>query len=65
MCGRRADALDSRVLAFSLFVVASAFARNSHTFQRFSGLSDYTPEAMAAIGRAVADFTARGLTGRS
>lgn len=62
--GREPGSLDSQVLAFSLFIVASAFARNRNTFRRFSGLPDYTPEAMAAIGRAVAEFAEHGLGGR-
>lgn len=54
--------LDNKVLAFSLFIMASAFSRNKQTFLRFTGLEDYSSEIRAAIGRGVADFAENGLT---
>ena len=53
--------LDNRILAFSLFIIASAFSRNKQTFSRFAELADYSSETRAAIGRVVADFAEAGL----
>jgi len=61
--GRPADAApDAKVLAYTLFIMASAFARNKTTFLRFAGGTDYAPEDVARISRVVADFAARGLS---
>jgi len=56
--------LDNKILAFSLFIIASAFSRNKQTFSRFADLADYSSEIRATIGRVVADFAETGLTRR-
>jgi len=61
--GLAAANLDNKVLAYSLFTMASAFSRNGN-FLRFAGKSGYTPQDAEAIGRAVAGFAARGLRTR-
>jgi TetR/AcrR family transcriptional regulator, regulator of cefoperazone and chloramphenicol sensitivity len=62
--GQGESSLDNTVLAFSLFIVASAFSRNKQTFLRFAGLADYSTEIRAIIGRVVADFAESGLAHR-
>lgn len=59
--GGDAASPDNRVLAFSLFIMASAFSRNKNTFLRFAGQADYAPDDIAAIARVVSGFVARGL----
>ena len=61
--GLDAADLDNKVLAYSLFTMASAFSRNGN-FLRFAGKNGYTPQDAEAIGRAVAGFAARGLRTR-
>ncbi|OIO00161.1 MAG: hypothetical protein AUJ49_10100 [Desulfovibrionaceae bacterium CG1_02_65_16] len=58
--GLAAESLDNRVLAYSLFTMASAFSRNGN-FLRFTGKTGYAPQDIDAIGRAVAGFIDKGL----
>lgn len=57
------DSLDNRVLAYSLFTVASAFTRNGN-FLRFAGKTGYDPRDAEAIGQAVAGLLEHGLRPR-
>lgn len=59
--GREAATMDNKVLAYSLFIMASAFSRNKSTFLRFTGKTGYEAEDIAAIARVVADFVQDGL----
>lgn len=59
--GTEPSSLDCKALAFSLFIVASAFARNMNTFLHFAETSGYTAQDTAAIGRALAAFVTNGL----
>ncbi|KAF5036074.1 HTH-type transcriptional dual regulator CecR [anaerobic digester metagenome] len=61
-CGTAPATIDCKALAFSLFIVASAFARNKNTFLHFSEATAYTAQDAAAIGRALAAFVTAGLT---
>lgn len=54
----------NKALAFSLFVMASAFARNRNTFLQFAASPGYAASDVAAIGQALADFVKNGLTPR-
>ena len=42
-------------------IMASAFARNKHTFLRFAGQPDYAPADIEVIARVVAGFVEKGL----
>lgn len=53
---------DTKVLAYAVFIMASAFARNKITFLRFAGLTEYSEQDVAAIGRVLAAFVENGLT---
>lgn len=61
--GLAAAGLDNRVLAYSLFTMASAFSRNRN-FLRFSAKAEYAPQDIEAIGRAVAGLLEHGLNPR-
>lgn len=52
---------DKQVLAFSLFIMASAFSRNKHTFLRFADQADYAQDDVATIARVVSGFVEKGL----
>ncbi len=60
--GTAPESIDCKALAFSLFIVASAFARNQNTFLHFSEAAAYTAQDAAAIGRSLAAFVTGGLT---
>ncbi len=60
--GLAPSALDGKALAFSLFIMASAFSRNKNTFLHFAQAPAYAAGDAATIGRALADFVARGLS---
>lgn len=60
--GTAPESIDCKALAFSLFILASAFARNKNTFLHFSEAPAYTARDAAAIGRALAAFVTAGLT---
>jgi AcrR family transcriptional regulator len=62
--GRDSQSMDNRILAFSLFIMASSFSRNKNTFLRFSEMTEFTPEVVADICRVVADFVENGLSPR-
>jgi AcrR family transcriptional regulator len=55
-----AHTLNSRILAYALFTMASAFSRNKN-FLHFAEISDYSAEDIEAIGQVMADFIANGL----
>ncbi|MBI4803667.1 MAG: CerR family C-terminal domain-containing protein [Desulfovibrio sp.] len=55
--------LDNKALAFGVFVLACAFSRSRATFLKWSGKDIYTPQDVADISRAVADFSLNGLLG--
>lgn len=57
--------LDNKILAFSLFIMASAFARNRNTFLRFAQADAYGERDVATIGRVLADFVEKGLGRRA
>ncbi|EPR42109.1 Transcriptional regulator TetR [Desulfovibrio sp. X2] len=60
--GRARGAQESKILAFSLFIMGSAFSRNRNTFLRFSGKDAYAAEDVELISRTVAEFAASGLS---
>lgn len=62
--GLDAAGFDCKALAFSLFIVASAFARNKNTFLHFTGADDYAVTDAARLGRVLAEFVANGLSPR-
>lgn len=62
--GHAACSFDNKILAFSLFIMASAFSRNKNTFLRFAGATGYAPDDAAAISRVVAGFVENGLNSR-
>jgi AcrR family transcriptional regulator len=53
--------LDTKALAFGIFVLASAFSRNRAAFLKWTGKDEYSRQDVADISRAVADFTVSGL----
>ena len=59
--GQDGGGRDTTVLAYAVFIMASAFARNKITFLRFAGLTEYAPEDVAAISRVLAAFVESGL----
>lgn len=63
MSGRPRGRLDNKTLAFSLFVLVSAFSRNRTLFLHWTGRDDYGPGDPARIGEILADFALNGLAG--
>jgi len=53
--------LDNKVLAFGIFVLASAFSRGRATFLKWSAREAYTDEDVTELSRIVADFVLSGL----
>ncbi len=63
--GHGARTLDNKVLSFSIFIMASAFARNKNTFLHFAGSPDrYAPGDIETVSRVVAGFVKAGLAPR-
>jgi len=60
--GRTRTPEENKVLAFSLFIMGSAFSRNKSTFLRFLGKPAYAAEDVELISRTMAGFAARGLS---
>lgn len=52
---------ENKVLAFSLFIMTSAFQRNRNTFLRFIEKDAYSKEDIDTISRVVARFVKNGL----
>lgn len=59
--GLAPGSMENRVLAFSLFIMTSAFQRNRNTFLRFIEKDAYSKEDIETISRVVALFVKNGL----
>ncbi|EFL52469.1 transcriptional regulator, TetR family [Solidesulfovibrio fructosivorans JJ]] len=59
--GKSQASPENKVLAFSLFIMTSAFQRNRNTFLRFIEKDAYSPEDIETISRVVARFVKNGL----
>lgn len=59
--GQPQSSTGNKVLAFSLFIMTSAFQRNRNTFLRFIEKDAYSPEDIETISRVVARFVKNGL----
>ncbi|GAB6036373.1 DUF1956 domain-containing protein [Fundidesulfovibrio butyratiphilus] len=61
--GAVASPEDSKILAFSLFILASSFQRNRNTFLHFANKNEYSKDDVERISRVIAAFVQGGLPG--
>lgn len=61
--GKPRGGFDNKTLAFSLFVLVSAFSRNRTLFLRWTAQDDYAPDDPARIGALLAGLALDGLAG--